>query len=212
MSSILIPDQIWDGIIESVKSGYGVGERHYHTFDHALEVMRNVEAVHRNVGVGQPVELCVAALYHDICYVPGDLGNEDKSIIYMLADLKDTFSGIVDPSRVAFLIWCTKYHFKLGGGKLDGDEDAQIFLDCDIQGFAAPWKQFKAQNLKLEKEFQPLTKNRSLFLQGRIKFLRDIYECSGCFNSTYFKDRYERLAISNIATELEELERELAEL
>lgn len=209
MISKLIPGAVFNEILPSVEAGYKVGTRYYHTFDHALDVLGNVERVHADVGVGSPVEMAVAALYHDIHYVVGDPLNEDKSALKAMIDL-GPLGYCVDPSRVAFLVWLTKYHFKLDPGMLDGDADAQIFLDCDIFGFAAPWKMFKAQNDKLDKEFSAGT-DRKTYLTGRTAFLRNILQ-RGVFNSDFFKDKFENQARSNIVAEIGNLEEELRAL
>lgn len=206
----LLPPAILNPIMPRLRDGYAVGTRYYHTLDHATGVYSNLVELHKFIGIAQPHETGLAALYHDIVYVPGDSTNEDQSALKMYRDAVDLdLFRLVIPDRVAHLIWLTKFHFKPGMEEvLTGDLDAQLLLDSDIAGFAAPWPTFFAQNQALALEFSVAFPKRGSFLKGRIEFLNMVAGSKYIFNSDYYREVHEKAARDNISSLVAVLEKE----
>lgn len=127
LSTLMSPQEL-----QMVKERHGEeAGRYYHTWDHALDVIAAVTRLPLQYGETRQAHL-LAALFHDVIYVPGAKDNEERSAT-MLADL---CPGSSSRALANDLILATTTH----GSATRRNTQVRFwdFLDCDILGIAEP--------------------------------------------------------------------------
>ena len=163
------------------------GQRHYHVFDHAIDVAGEILlASFSGFTVEHPHELLVAALYHDAAYVPGDKDNEEKSAEFARREMAE-FDLSVDRDYVGRLIWLTSKHF----------------TDADIHGLAAPYEYFVKHQEDVMAEFLP-TSNHQDVADNQVKFLSALVQKPHIFYSKRARRLCDPIARENIKRWLDE--------
>ena len=196
-SSVLSQDQ-W----RVLEAAYTVPPRAYHNFEHVLAVLQHYDEVARE-GPGwlRPVETYLAILYHDVIYEPGSIDNERRSALFaqshltvLCTDKRDAVKAL-DIERVAELILLTADHGKWIGSDLD--QDAALFLDCDMAILGASSERFECYNQQIAEEYASCVVEEA-FRAGRSAFAQLLLARDRIFLSDFFHDRYEEAARSNL--------------
>ena len=184
---------------KQIVSLYGDDSRHYHDFDHAIEVLSWVVCALEEKPTLEPytsLEVRLAALLHDVVYtVEGSPRNEEKSCAVTRTMLSEVVpEEAID--RVCELIMLTAQH-----GKLEAEDvplAGQLLLDADIANLGvARWEIFLYNNrnvvaeLRLKYSREQISKGRGMFFQGLLA-KRSIYL------SSWFRERFEAQARKNI--------------
>lgn len=183
---------------------YGDKDRHYHTFDHAIEVVSWVnraleETFDLSLLPYTGMEIRLAALFHDVIYTSaGSPTNEEQSCKLFRQHMTDHRGKVPLESveRTCELIMLTAQH-----GKLESDDvprAGQLLLDADIANMGTcNWEVFAANNenvveeLKLKYTAQEISIGRKAFLAGMLA-KKSIYL------SEWFRERLEDQARRNL--------------
>ena len=173
------------------------GGRFYHNWFHAMDVLQWVLKCHIESPLEEPREMMMAALFHDVIYVPGLDNNELESCKAMYDFLKphETRVPKINITAVWHAIEKTAEHFKLDDGAVI--RDPAKFMDCDIAGLADDWETFVVKNDQLHKEFCTVG-NPEDVNKGRIKFLKSVLERPHIYYSEWGRERFEQQARRNI--------------
>ena len=192
---------ISNAIFRGVEKQHQVGERYYHTFSHALDVVTQVIATHFEDPFTYQREALAAALWHDSVYIVGAKDNEFASAEMAVLELKNTNLNL---TWVRELIRATARHFNFEPGEINPATDMAKFLDCDIAGFGMPWEKFKSLNDAIHRELLTVAPQEEAEA-GRRSFLEMMLKKEHIFYSHRGRARYEKMARSNIEVYLREL-------
>lgn len=190
--SIVTADQIG-----KLLNRYSEPHRHYHVWDHALQVLSWVNYLRevrewRDLNDEWFLDLALAALFHDVVYdaSKGSGDNEEASV-----ELMRSF-GIVRP-RAEDVIMTTARHGKTNPGELH--KAHALFLDCDIAHFGEKrWEIVRWNDDNVVREYEvhyskeQVAEGRKKFLEGMIALKRQIYM------TQHFYDMFEVQARLNL--------------
>jgi predicted metal-dependent HD superfamily phosphohydrolase len=183
--------------------------RHYHTFDHALDVAAEVidaclmgyPGPLGNWRTSHLKELVIAAIYHDAVYVAGENGkNEAESAKLAQSEIMDLEIDC-NSDYVAQLINETANHFKVVKRDYVDTErakDRHILMDADIHSFAAPWDIFVDTQEQIFKEFIDAGTPRKDAIDNQNKFLASVLKIDRIFSSQRACQLYEQITRDNI--------------
>ena len=189
LNSVILPKEV----LALVKSRYAEQGRHYHTFDHALAVLKEVislrELFKNDIGF-EAAKL--AAIFHDVIYYVGMVSawhesNEEFSaqlFITVMGAWKVPFSSDDATTNyqkivklAALMIRCTQFHRlpNTPGGIEEpkiSEEDIHsigIFLDADLSILGASAADFQDFEDKIRKEYHMYSD--ADYAAGRIKVM-----------------------------------------
>ncbi|MFZ5440675.1 MAG: hypothetical protein ACOZQL_11750 [Myxococcota bacterium] len=189
------PLSIPDGLQRAVESAYATPPRAYHSFAHVQEVLRHVATVSAGPGWAHPKEVFLAALFHDAVYVAGRSDNEAKSADLALQAIATYLPAErLDVALVRRLIELTARHGKLDRASLD--DDARLFLDCDMAILGAAPDVFDAYDAAIATEYAHVP--TFLFRLNRRRFLAHLLEAERIFLSDFFHARLDAQARANL--------------
>ena len=189
------PFQLPEGLLRALVAAYAAPPRAYHSFAHVQEVLRHVETVSAGPGWTHAREVFLAALFHDAVYVVGRSDNEARSADLALQALA-TFlpAEPLDTALIRTLIELTARHGKLV--RADLDEDARLFLDCDMAILGASPAAFDAYDAAIAEEYRSVP--RPIFRFNRRRFLKHLLETDRIFLSDFFHARLDAAARANL--------------
>jgi predicted metal-dependent HD superfamily phosphohydrolase len=174
-------------LVARLAVSYAEPRRAYHTAAHIAEVLGWFDVVADEVPWTDPSAVYAAIVFHDAIYVPGAKDNEARSAAWCLAE---AFSN-----RSAHLIELTARH----GGFVPGDVDdeAALFLDCDMAILAASPDAFAEYDRQIAFEYQHLPPEA--YRAGRRAFLGGVLAKPRIFLSDYFHAKLDARARANLA-------------
>lgn len=179
-------------IVADVFQSYAEDSRFYHTLEHIHNSLWELDQIPDPAIDKKCIELAI--WYHDVVYAPYSKVNEEDSAKKMQQDL-GAFPAKIDLEKVSQMILCTPALLK----KRSLSKSEQYFLDIDfsILGQRAVEYLVYQQQVRLEYKAVPYLTyylKRKAFLKSNLK--RTI------FQTDFFKNRYEKQAITNIKSEL----------
>jgi predicted metal-dependent HD superfamily phosphohydrolase len=179
--------------MRSVIAAYASPPRAYHSFAHVQEVLRHFHSVST---WQHPREVYLAILFHDAIYFAGKSDNEARSGDLAVKAI-ETFipKEGVDTALVRRLIELTAKHGKLK--REDLDDDARLFLDCDMAILGASEAQFDAYDAAIALEYSEVPK--ILYRFNRKRFLKHLLEVDRIFLSEFFHARFDAPARANLS-------------
>ncbi len=190
------PIPLPDAQFAALESAYAEPPRAYHHFGHVRAVLAHCQQVADGPGWRKPVEVYLAALYHDAVYVAGRKDNEACSArLAAHAITRWLPQQGVDVGRVEQLILLTARHGDLAADEVD--EEAALFLDCDMAILGAPVDVFDAYHRGVADEYADVVPG-FLYRAGRRRFLKAMLARPRIFLSAYFHDRYDAQARANL--------------
>jgi predicted metal-dependent HD superfamily phosphohydrolase len=184
---------------QALSAAYGDPPRAYHSIHHIISVVGHWHDVQRRVGWGHPAETFLALLYHDAIYLAGKHDNEDRSARFAEVQLGDVRH--VDHGQVSQLIRLTGRHGKMAIG--DVDQDAALFLDCDMAILGSDQAAFDDYEAGIASEYAAIPVE--LYRAGRRRFLERLLEAPRIFLSEDFHQRLDGRARSNLTRSCERL-------
>jgi predicted metal-dependent HD superfamily phosphohydrolase len=207
LSRSTLPTVLGWEVIDQVKKHYEDPSRHYHDWQHALSVISWTNHVAdvipaQDLNPFRPVDLSVAALFHDVIYLAdqGSPKNEEQSV-QLMRELIPEYPWI---DRPAELIMATAEH---GKHKRDANYPlaVRLFLDCDLAFFLADprYEVFQRFNYLVELEYLKVYEADQVFA-GRRKFLSGMLDHDHIFLTDYFRSRFELQAKANLRRLLSE--------
>ncbi|QGW65269.1 hypothetical protein GOY17_10260 [Lysobacter soli] len=180
----------------ALENAYATPPRAYHNFEHVREVLRHyVEASH-GPGWTQPSEVALAVLYHDAIYEAGRKDNETRSA--QLAEehiARFMPDRHIDVPRVTQLIELTARHGVLEPA--DVDEEAALFLDCDMAILGAEPTVFDAYDRGIAAEYRAVVPGW-LFKINRKRFLKSLLGRERIYLTPFFHQRLDASARNNL--------------
>lgn len=167
---------------------YASPPRWYHTYGHAVEVVRRAVAL----GGDRPVQL--AAWFHDAVYQPGRPDNEERSAELVL----EWLSGDPDAEEAARLVRVTADH-----RADEGDVRAAVLCDADLAVLGGPPEAYAAYAAAVRREFAFV--DPGAWAHGRWKVLAGLLSRDPLFATAEGRRRWESAARENMRAELDRL-------
>jgi len=194
--SLTLPFDLSEPQRAALEAAYATPPRAYHNFEHVREVLRHYHDASNGPGWTQPAEVALAVLYHDAIYEAGRKDNEARS-----AELADEHigrfmpHGVVDVARVKQLIELTARHGVLEPN--DVDEEAALFLDCDMAILGAEASVFDAYDRGIAAEYRAVVPGW-LFKINRKRFLKSLLGRERIYLTPFFHQRLDAQARNNL--------------
>jgi predicted metal-dependent HD superfamily phosphohydrolase len=183
-----------EALVERARAAHETPGRAYHTFEHVGELLGWLERVSRDVGWQHPLEVTIAALFHDAIYVPGRADNETLSAELAREAVARFGPASADAERIAELISLTARHGRIAASEID--EEAALFLDADMAILGASPERFDAYDRGIAQEYGAIPPE--LFAAGRGRFFEGLLAAPRIFLSSYFHERLDAAARANI--------------
>jgi predicted metal-dependent HD superfamily phosphohydrolase len=147
-----------------------------------------------------PEAVYLAILFHDAIYEAGRSDNEERS-----AELAARLLGATEHarhiSRVQQLIRLTARHGSIDPKEVD--EEAALFLDCDMAILGAPSTEYDAYEAAIAEEYRLVPPE--LYRTGRAAFLRKLLSRPVIYLSPFFHSELEQAARTNVGRALDRL-------
>ena len=178
----------------AIEAAYATPPRAYHHSGHVQDVMRHYDCVAAGPGWKHPAEVYLAVLYHDAIYQPGRSDNEARSAELAREHIARWLSG-VDAARVAALIELTSRHGRFAPDEVD--EDAALFLDCDMAILGAEPAVFDAYDRGIAAEYRGHVPGW-LYKLNRRRFLKGLLARERIYLSDFFHARLDVQARRNL--------------
>lgn len=186
---------------EAVQACYATPPRAYHHFGHVRALLQHCQWVAGQAGWRQPREVFLAVLYHDAIYESGRKDNEARSADLAASEIARWLPDTgIDVARVRELILLTARHGTLQPG--DVDEEAALFLDCDMAIIGAPADVFDAYDDGVAEEYAGRVPG-FLYRAGRRRFLRNLLGQPRIFLSDLFHRHFDAQARANLRRRVE---------
>lgn len=199
MDALLASADGWtlpDELMARLTANYATPPRAYHHFGHVREVLCHYRKAAAGPGWRQPREVYAAVLYHDAIYQPGRSDNEARSAELARSELVDIpAASELDLSRVVELIALTARHGSLAVS--DVDDDAALFLDCDMAILGSDTQSFDSYDAAIAEEYAGVVPG-FLFRFKRRRFLASLLARPRIYLSDYGHARWDQPARSNL--------------
>jgi predicted metal-dependent HD superfamily phosphohydrolase len=183
-----------EALLAEARVAHATPGRAYHDWSHVRAVLaRHDEVAREGPGWRAPRETRLALLFHDAVYVAGRADNEAESARLARTVIPRHLDG-VDLERVAALIELTARH----GGLVvsDVDDDAALFLDCDMAVLGGAPENFDAYDRGVASEYAAVPAD--LYRAGRRRFLARLLASERIFLSDFFHARLDAAARANL--------------
>jgi len=188
-----VADIVFPRDLARVKAQYEEAGRYYHSWDHALDVIAAVTTLPLPYGEVRMAHL-LAALFHDVVYVPGAKDNEARSA--------DVLSELFPESVLAReLVMATETHAV--ATRANTDPRFWDFMDCDILGIAEPcWPLAIANDWNVGAELVPVY-GLEASAAGRAQFLANWLAKPSIFLGDFYGSTHEWQARKNLTALIE---------
>ena len=187
---VVVPPPQWAALVDA----YASPPRAYHNIQHVFAVMQHFDAVAAQDLWRDPAAAFMAVLYHDAIYEPGASDNEARSAELAREHLQRWHPG-VDAARVVQLIELTARHGQLSAQ--DADDEAALFLDCDMAILGADAASFSAYDRAIAAEYRGIVPPW-LFRLNRRRFLKALQGRERIFLSDFFHEQLDASARVNL--------------
>ena len=180
--------QLW----EPIEKAYNEPQRHYHNLEHIRYMVHKaleIESLISNMEV-----LLFSIYYHDIVYKTTKSNNELKSA--ELAEKVALEAGMsTDSARLCYRqILATKAH------EFSENQDTNYLTDIDLCILGESPEDYNRYAYHIRKEYQIYP--GFMYRKGRKKVVRHFLDMDQIFKTTYFFEKYESQARTNLNREL----------
>ncbi len=186
-----IVDRFWQDIVSS----YLKKSRHYHNLSHIHDML--VEAKSIETSIVNFDDLRFAIWYHDVVYEATRNDNEKRSAVFAKKCLKSSNVEEKRLKNIEKLIVSTQKHQIL----VAKNDDNAYLLDLDLSILGTDWDTYEKYTQDIRKEY--IIYPNFIYKKGRKKVLHHFLERETLFFSTYFKNRFETQARTNIKREID---------
>lgn len=187
------PEDTW----RTLKDHYQEAHRHYHNLAHLSQCLRELDGAGELIREAEATELAI--WFHDVIYVYGARDNEAQSAGFF-RDAADDGMAPEFVERVVEFIMATRH---TGCAQ---DESVAMLVDIDLSGFGLPWEGYLADSDALRLEAAGIGDEQ--YYQGKLRFLNELQRWPSLYQSSYFRDRLEARAQSNITRYTADLRRQ----
>jgi predicted metal-dependent HD superfamily phosphohydrolase len=163
-------------LLAKLRVAYGDMGRPYHHFGHALEVTRECWRVfHQRETRGPAGDVCLpvlllAALFHDVVYLPGSTQSEELSAELAMAQAREWNWSEEWVRGVGEAIRATR-HDRLPD---EHPPTARLLCDADLASLALPWEEFLRRSLAVRQEW--FGWSDEVFWPGRQRFFQSMLD------------------------------------
>lgn len=186
-----------DGLWQALKDHYQENHRHYHTLGHLAQCLRELDGAGEYLREAEATELAI--WFHDVIYVYGARDNEARSAEFF----REMAGGDLPRERIDRVVEFIMATRHTGSAK---DEAEALLVDIDLSGFGLPWKDYLADSDALRLEAAEISDAH--YYAGKLRFLDELQRWPSLYQSSYFRDRLEERAQSNITRYTSELRRQ----
>lgn len=130
LAAARLPDLLGKDVIDELRRLHNAEGRVYHSWDHALDVLKHTMALPFHDLID---DYSVAAVTHDVVYTVGDVNNEVNSIKVLRVLLGDNHPF----QEAEVLISHTRNH--MVSSRSTVPEAYRDFMDCDLATLGQPW-------------------------------------------------------------------------
>lgn len=189
-------------VLEGLIAGYSESHRAYHTLEHIVSMLDELEEAKLPLEDREAVTMAV--WYHDVVYDPGSkdhhiiADNEARSAYRAELDLQKLGLSESFITRVGELISATTHTAPVS------DPDTQFLVDLDLAILGRSAKEFDAYEAGIRREYSWVSQPD--FCAGRSKILQSFLDRQSIYATQFFRDRYERTARENIARSIRQLQ------
>jgi pantetheine-phosphate adenylyltransferase len=190
-------------VLEDLLASYGESHRAYHTLEHVMNMLDELEKVKSLLVNKEAVEMAV--WYHDVVYEPDTknhpkiASNEARSAYRARLDMEKLGLSESLWMKVGELIMATAHKGQVT------DPDAQFIADLDLAILGKPEKEFATYETGVREEYSFVPEEE--FRAGRSRILRSFMDRPSVYYTKVFRDRYEDTARKNLARSIDRLSR-----
>ncbi|MFF2654497.1 hypothetical protein [Streptomyces sp. NPDC058045] len=168
-------------------------QRHYHSTDHLLNVLDQVDSLAAHAE--QPDLVRLAAWFHDAVYRPNRSENEERSAALAERALREAGLGASGVREVVRLVQLTTTHDPRGG-----DTNGEVLCDADLSVLGGEPAQYAAYVAAVRAEYSFVPD--ADFRTGRAAVLRQLLDMPALFRTPGGAGRWESPARRNMRAEL----------
>jgi predicted metal-dependent HD superfamily phosphohydrolase len=162
-------------------------DRGYHDLRHLADVLDRLH----ELGMGDDVEVVLAAWFHDAVY-DGAPAPEERSAVLAATELE---GAGVDVDEVVRLVRLTEHH-----DPRSDDHRGEALCDADLAILAAPADRYADYVQGVRREYAEYSD--ADFRAGRLRLLHDLAERAPLFRTAYAREHWESRARENLRAEI----------
>lgn len=183
---------IIDNLWREISDGYSAPGRYYHTLDHIVQVLEELNSVWKYI---KETDVCLfAVFYHDLIYDPLSGNNEEESAA--IAGSRMSRLNVDERSIQA----CENFIMATKGHLPDDDNDINYFNDADLSILGKADHLYTGYAQLIRKEYSMFPDE--IYNPSRRKVLHHFLNMERIFKSEAFHKKYEIPARQNIQKEL----------
>ena len=175
---------------QEIEKSYSGSKRYYHNLAHLENMYEQLIAVKSEISDWDTV--IFSLFYHDIVYKATAKDNEEESASVAVKRLLSIGYPLSLIQKCREQILATKHH---------DVSDVSFFTDADMAILGSEWNDYQHYYKGVRKEYSIYPD--FLYNPGRTKVLKHFLKMPYIYSTTYFRNRYENIARSNIKKELE---------
>ncbi len=191
LQRVVLKDKFTDAFCETLWSDlthkYAQSHRRYHTLDHIIFCLDNLDTCRHLLAEADDVELAV--WYHDVIHYPIRKDNEERSSQHFRALCDGYLSGST-LDNVGRLVLVTDHRSR------PHSPDEKFICDIDIASLGIDWEGFYKDSVDLYHE-EPQTEPTT-YVANKLRFFDRLFTHDHIFHTDYFRERYEVQARANI--------------
>lgn len=190
--------------LEDLAKRYGDPHRWYHTFDHILHCLRELDTIRDHLDFAQLMIVEGALWYHDAVYDPRAKDNKEQSDVLM-ANALNGFPDAVIREPIDNLIRASTHRRVFTDAVAPGDPTFPIaaFLDIDLSILGQDEATYDAYAAAIRREYAHVSDED--FRAGRAAVMEAFLKRPRIYATSIFHVKYEAQALMNIAREIAQL-------
>ncbi|MDH7447518.1 HD domain-containing protein [Aquimarina sp. 2201CG14-23] len=179
---------LWNGVYNN----HHKKNRYYHNITHLENLYQNLLSIESDI---KDWDITLFALfYHDYYYNILKKDNEERS-----AQKAVTVLDILSVSKQRIGL-CKEMIMATKGHQISENNDINYFTDADLSILGSNWPDYKDyyKNVRKEYKYYP----DFIYHKGRLQVLQHFIDMPRIFKTTYFYNKYEKQAKSNLLQEI----------
>ena len=186
-----IPISFWN----EIEKKYNSTGRYYHTTIHLVKLIDELNSCKHLIADWDT--LLFSVFYHDIIYNVLKSNNEERSADLAVKRLSITKFPVVGIDSCKEQILATKSH------QFSNNEDTNLLTDADLSVLGQPSDVYEQYSSQIRKEYAIYPD--IVYKPGRKKVLIHFLNMGKIFKTSFFYDKYELQARTNLESELKRL-------